>query len=68
VPVVLYDIKQRVTLIQRAAGPLPVTHWDRSMDLDSADFRIYKGVDNKDRIHPVRNTDRKAVSLSRWRH
>jgi hypothetical protein len=62
VPVVLYDIKQRVTLIQRAAGPLPVTHWDRSMDLDNADFRIYKGVDNKIEFI-LRNTDRKAVSV-----
>jgi hypothetical protein len=62
VPVVLYDIKQRVTLIQRAAGPLPVNHWDRSMDLDNADFRIYKGVDNKVEFI-LRNTDRKPVSI-----
>lgn len=61
-PVVLYDIKQRVTMIQRAAGPLPTIHWDRSMDLDSADFRIYKGVDNKIEFL-LRNTDRKAISL-----
>ena len=61
-PVVLYDIKQRVTLIQRAAGPYPVTYWDRSMDLDNADFRIYKGVDNKIEFL-IRNTDRKAVPL-----
>lgn len=61
-PVVLYDIKQRVTMIQRAAGPLPVNHWDRSMDLDNADFRIYKGVDNKIEFL-LRNTDRKPVSL-----
>lgn len=61
-PVVLYDIPQRIVMIQRSSGAEPATNWDREMDLDNADFRIYKGVDNKIEFL-LRNTDRKAVSL-----
>ena len=61
-PVVLYDIPQRIIMIQRSSGSEPVNNWDREMDLDNADFRIYKGVDNRIEFL-LRNTDRKAVPL-----
>lgn len=49
-------------MVRRASGLEPANHWDRDMDLDTADFRIYKGVENRIEFI-LRNTDRKPVHL-----